>query len=207
MTGTDSGTLDGGMVGMDSGPRDAGPRDSGTVTCPPAVGSLVITEIMISSVSGSGDRGEWFEVVNTGTCTVDLTGVVILSPTGSGTEKTHTITGGTVAPGRYFVFALDAAPAANHFLSFDYAYGTGGADDVIFNNAADWLELRSGVMAIDRVTWPSGGYTNGRSRMLPGTPSATANDVWATLCDSTAVFSTTGGTFYGTPQMANGSCM
>lgn len=205
---TDAGPRDGGMMmTTNSGARDAGPRDSGGMTCPPAPGMLVIDEVMISSVSGSGDRGEWFEVVNVGTCTIDLTGLTIVSPAGTGAEKTHTVTSGSVAPGRYFVFALDSAPAANHFLPFDYAYGTGGAEDVIFNNSADWLELRSGATVIDRVAWPSGGYTNGKSRMLPGTPSATANDTWANLCDSTAVYSTTGGTFYGTPQMPNGTCM
>jgi hypothetical protein len=207
--GRDAGRMDSGPP-MDSGPRDSGPRDSGRDTgppgCRPAVGSLVIVEVMISSRSGAGDRGEWFEAVNTGSCSIDLAGVVIASGASTGGELTHTISGGSVAPSQRYVFALSSAIADNHALPHDYAYGSGAASDVIFNNTADWLELREAGVAVDRVVWPTGGFTHGRARQFPGTPSATGNDIWSNWCDATMVYSTTGGTFYGTPRMANGTC-
>ena len=195
---------------MDAGPPDAGPPDAGPMdagpACPIGPGSLVIDEVMISSVSGSGDRGEWFEIVSTLSCTANLAGLTIVSPTGGGVEKSHTIASGTIRSGQYFVFALSSAPADNHGLSLDYAYGTGGSDDVILNNSADWLELRDGATVIDRVAWPSGGFTNGASRQYPGSADASANDNWSLWCDSVPVYSMTGGTFHGTPQAANRLC-
>ncbi len=212
----DGGSRDGGGT-TDGGASDGGPRDGGTatdgghdgggaVTCRPAVGVLVIDEVMISSRSGSGDRGEWFEAVNTGTCMIDLTGVVIASQLSTGGESTHTITAGTVGPGQYFVFALSGSTADNHALPYDYAYGSGAPTDIIFDNTADWLELRDGASVVDRVAWPSGGFTHGHTRKYPGTASATGNDNWASWCDTTVVYSTTGGTFYGTPKLPNGTC-
>src|SRR5687768_16432468 len=79
----DAGRRDAGPAGVDAGPPDSGPPpmpDAGT-TCAPASANLAIVEVMVASASGSADRGEWFEVVNFGDCTVALTGMVIESPT------------------------------------------------------------------------------------------------------------------------------
>jgi len=187
----------------DTGPPDSGPRDTGLPACPIGAGSLAIVEVMISSRSGGGDRGEWFEVLNEESCTISLPGLQIVSPTSGGTEKVHTVTMGAIAPGAHHVFALSAAPGDNHGLAFDYAYGVGGSDDVILNNGADWLELRSGGTAVDRVTWPSGGFTHSYAREFPTGRATSTNDTWAFWCDATGVYSTMGGTFYGTPGAAN----
>jgi hypothetical protein len=203
------GGRDAGPPGMDAGPRDAGPPampDAG-MTCMPASANLAIVEVMVASASGSSDRGEWFEVMNFGDCTVALAGMVIESPTSTGMLKTHMVTGGFINPGQHFVFALSGAPAENHGLPHDYVYGTGGADDVILNNGADSLTLRapSGAM-IDVVMWPSGGFNYAHSRQFPSTLMPVMNDAWSRFCDSTVVYSTMGGMFYGTPQVANGTC-
>jgi hypothetical protein len=179
--------------------------DAGMV-CAPTMGNLAIVEVMVASATGSADRGEWFEVLNFGDCRVDLTGLVIQSPTGTGVLKMHTVTGGVVAPGQHFVFALSGAPAENHGLPHDYVYGTGGADDVILNNSADSLTLIAGGVTIDSVAWPGGGYTAGRSRQLSTAFTPIMNDSWSRFCDSTGVYSMMGGTFQGTPQAANIAC-
>lgn len=206
----DAGRRDSGPPAMmDAGTRDAGPPpmpDAG-MTCMPASANLAIVEVMVASASGSSDRGEWFEVLNFGDCTVSLAGMVIESPTSTGMPKMHMVTGGFIAPGQHFVFALSGSPAENHGLPHDYVYGTGGADDVILNNGADSLTLRatSGAM-IDVVMWPSGGFNYARSRQFPSTLMPVMNDAWSRFCDSTVVYSTMGGMFYGTPQVANGTC-
>ncbi len=212
--GTDAGRRDAGSTDAsmrDTGSTDAGGgidagHDAGGSTCPVEAGSLAIVEVMISSRSGSGDRGEWFEVVNTRDCTLDITGLVIVSPSGSGAEQMHTVTGGAVSAGQHYVFALSADAGENHLLPFDYAYGTGAATDVVFNNDSDWIELRAGATVVDRVAWPSGGFTHGRARQFPAGSDPAANDDWSGWCDATDIYSDAGGTFYGTPQAANGSC-
>lgn len=167
--------------------------------CAPKTSNLALSEVMVASVAGGGDRGEWFEVRNTGACPVDLAGLEIVSPTGSGIEKKHTVSGGIVAPGAYFVFALSGDAGENHAVPYDYVYGLGTADDVILNNAADWLELRVAGVAIDRVTWPSSGYVVGASHFYASSLDPLLNDNWAAWTASSAVYSTTGGTFRGTP--------
>jgi hypothetical protein len=193
----------------DTGPPDAGPPpmpDAG-MTCAPVATNLAIVEVMVASATGGADRGEWFEVVNFGDCPVALTGLVIQSPTSAGVPKMHTVTGGVVLPMQHFVFALSGDGTANHGLPHDYVYGTGGPDDVIFNNAADSLTLIAGGVTIDSVMWPGSGFNYSRSRQFPypGT-SPLMNDAWSRFCDSAAVYSTMGGTFQGTPQAANAAC-
>jgi hypothetical protein len=210
-TPTDAGHADAGHSLMpdagrpDAGRPDAGHRDAGPPTCPPAAGDIVIVEVMIASAAGA-DRGEWFEIESRADCFVSLAGVDIVSPTSSGDEKVHTIGHAVVPPRARFVLALSSAPIDNHGLVHDYAYGSGGSSDVILNNGTDWLELRSLAFVLDRVAWPSGGYTIGRSRELDGTADAARNDDWSSWCDATSVYSTLGGTFYGTPGASNGSC-
>lgn len=200
---TDAGRIDASMP--DAGGMDASVPDAGGGDCTLGEGALAIVEVMIAARSGPGDRGEWFEVVNTLDCTADLAGLVVVSPT-AGTEQSHTVTGGTIAPGQHFVFALSGDAAENHRLPHDYVYGTGSASDVLFANDADWLELRAGVTTIDRVEWPSGGFTHGRARQFPDGADPGDNGNWSRWCDATDIYSDAGGTFYGTPQRANGTC-
>jgi hypothetical protein len=196
----------------DAGPRDAGPRDAGRPdapsTCAPATDRLAIVEVMIASQAGT-DRGEWFEIRNTGTCAVDLSGLVLESPTSSGSVPvTHTMTAGVVAPGDHFVLALSGDTTDNHGLPHDYVYGTGTTSaDVLFNNTGDELAISFGGVEIDRVVWPSEGFVRGMSRQFPRDLPVAMNADWAHWCDATAVFSTIAGTsYFGTPGATNGLC-
>lgn len=192
-------------AGADAGALDSGGGETDTgVPCAPTDRSLVIVEVMVASISGAGDRGEWFEVVNTALCSVDLTGMTIESPTSGGTIKTHTISGGIVRPGQFFVFALSGIAAENHDLPVDYVYGIGGGvDEVVLNNGADTITLRSGGTIVDEVAWPTGGFTYGRSRQFPGGADFAMNSNWAIWCDSTSAY-TPG--YFGTPGGPNGGC-
>jgi hypothetical protein len=200
----DAGVPDAGAP--DAGVRDAGPRDAGApTTCAPAPGRLAIVELMIASQSGT-DRGEWFEVLNTGTCVVDLRGLVLSSPTGAGVPVTHTVTVGTVTPGRSFVFALSGDPAENHGLTWDYVYGTGTSSDIFLGNTGDSLTLLDASGAtIDSVVWGDA-FTRGAARQFPSSLSPSLNDDWSRWCDSRRIYSTTGGTFFGTPGGGNDAC-
>jgi len=187
------------------GPVDAGRRDAGAPPCEVAPGRLAIVEVMVASVAGT-DRGEWFEVLNTATCAVDLAGLEIMSPTTTGVPVVHVVTGGLVAPGARFVFALSGDALDNHGLRFDYVYGTGTTEDVFLGNAGDELVLSAGGVEIDRVAWGATGYTRGSSRRFPDDASVAANGDWSLWCDSTELYSSDGGAFYGSPGRPNGRC-
>ena len=205
----DSGPRDAGPPPVDSGPRDAGPRDSGTSgTCPPSSLNLAIVEIMIASQSGSGDLGEWFEVRNLGSCAINLAGLEIDSPTGGGTPVIHTVTSGLVTAGGFFVFAESGDAGDNHGLAVDYVYGS-GTTGVVFNNSADSLSLRFGGMPIDTVSWTgSTDYRVGAARQLSRGTEAADNSMVGSgnWCDATNVYSSSGGTFLGTPGALNAAC-
>ena len=198
----DAGLRDGGAVdsggGVDSGP----PVDSGGGGCALEAGSVAIVEVMISSRSGSGDLGEWFEIVSTAPCTLDLTGMLIVSPDGGGAEQTHTVGALTMMPSSRLVFAQSGNALENHLLPHDYVYGS----LIVLDNASDWIELRRGADVIDRVGWPSGGFSHGRARQFPQGGDLRNNASWSLWCDATDQYSDAGGTFYGTPQMANIPC-
>lgn len=169
------------------------------VPCAPSATNILITEVMVASITGSGDKGEWFEIHNVGDCIVDLAGVEIVSPTGSGVEKVHSIVAGTIDPDGYFVLALSGNAADNHGLKFDYVYENSALDDVVLNNGADWIELRFGGAALDRASWPSSGFTYGATKYFPANLDPAMNGDWSKWLVSTAVYSSMGGTFLGTP--------
>lgn len=188
----------------DAGPQDAGPQDAGMPGCPPTSDRIAIVEVMIASKTGAGDRGEWLELLNAGDCTVDLGGLQLASPAGGpdGPEATYTISAGrTIAPGARIVLAQSMSPTENHGLMFDEVYTA-----LVFDNGGDWIELRSGAEVIDRVEWNSIDVTPGTSRRFPDERSIADNHIRNAWCASTALYSTAGGEFRGTPRGANGSC-
>lgn len=218
--GRDAGRRDAGRISLPDAGRDAGPmrdagmsdagrmpdagRDAGMGACAPSASTIAIVEVMVSSRTGAGDLGEWFEVKNIGSCTVNLAGLVIDSPT-SGSPRTHMVTGGIVAPGESWVFAQSGDSAQNHGLGHDYVYGS----TIIFENGTDSLGLTFDGAEIDRVAWTSTDFMHSASRQLSIGAMPTANSDLGTTswCNSTNVYSSaTGGPFLGTPQMNNATC-
>ncbi|HEY8432322.1 MAG TPA: lamin tail domain-containing protein, partial [Sandaracinaceae bacterium] len=163
----------------------------------------------VAARPGSGDLGEWFEVENLGSCTIDLTGLTIESPGSSGTPATHVVTSGRVAPGELFVFAQSGNAMENYGLPYDYVYGA-GTTGVVFNNGADSLKLRLGTIEIDRVEWTSPtDYRVGAARQLSSTASPLSNqDIGGSaFCDATDVYANVDGEpLRGTPGMPQRPC-
>ncbi len=201
-TTTDAGTS---MPDSSAPPDTSTSPDTSVPTCPPAPGALAIVEVMVASQSGT-DRGEWFEVVNTGACTIDLAGLEIGSPTSDLTPVTHSVTAGRVSPGGHFVFALSGDPADNHDLPFDYVYGTGSRDDVFLGNTGDVLTIAYGGLTLDRIEWTDADFVRGMSMTFPRGASPADNDDLGLWCDASSVYSTRDGVFYGTPGAPNDTC-
>ncbi|MBK5332632.1 MAG: lamin tail domain-containing protein [Ilumatobacteraceae bacterium] len=158
---------------------------------------IVITEVMFDPEAPATERnGEWFEVTNLGTTSVDMSGWTIVG----GDLKTHTITSLIVAAGAHSVLASSGDRTANGGVKADYVYGAG----VPLYNSSGRVVLKSGDGAIvDRVEWnaPAGfPIPTGRSISL-SIPSAD-NALGANWCESTMPF---GAGDFGSPGAAN-SC-
>ncbi|MFT3694741.1 MAG: lamin tail domain-containing protein [Kofleriaceae bacterium] len=178
--------------------------DNGTMraTVPPAVGDLVITELMPKPSAVSATVGQWFEAV--AMADVDLNGVgldrandtnvkpqVIDSP-----DCVH------VSAGSYVVFARSddmtmngglPAPAA----TFSFSLNPSANADV---------QLVYGADVIDAVTWTTS--TSGAALQLnPMVTDAASNDDPTNFCDATQVYDTVGAKMdLGTPGMMNTAC-
>lgn len=131
------------QVAPDSGAPDLGPDMQ-------RLGILVITEILIDSSIKQDYPGEWFEVYNAGTQSVDLDGWTI-GDNDKTNPQTHTIIGQLlVSPGQYLVLGQSKDASKNGGVTVAYAYGL----DIGFNNATDELILKdkSGRL-VDRVDY------------------------------------------------------
>lgn len=120
-------------------------------------GTIVVNEVMVDPSAVSDTDGEWIEVHNRGTTTVNLQGWVLAS----NNDTPHTIASSLpVAPGGFVVLARNASSGTNGGVTVAYAYGA-----LTLANGSDWVALRDGGGAsVDSVTWAStmpAGYTRG----------------------------------------------
>jgi hypothetical protein len=161
-----SGTSSGPSTTPDAGPDDdAGPPPK--VSCGSVVaGDLAIVELMISSKSGSGDWGEWIEIQNTRDCWLELQGLSIESPRGSGTPNVASITVPIdLEPHGTFVVASSKDPAKNNGIPGIVVEWN--ASDVLKNDG-DTITIKKGNDVIDSLTYPR--FTNltpGRAVAFP----------------------------------------
>ena len=170
--------------------------DGSDAVCP-AVGDLVISEIMKNPDAMPDEDGEWFEVTNVTGSDIDLQGLVISD---LGTNY-HEILMETIVPanGMAVLVRTDLAMAV-----WDYDFGgfglTNGSDEVILSTL--------GGIVIDQV-WYDGGLTypdlTGASMALD--PSIVgvlgAGMVGENWCEATSVYDTGD---YGTPGLPNDTC-
>ncbi len=93
-----------------------------------ACGAALITTVKINEVeSNGGTPGDWFELINTGTTTVDITGWKMID--NDDTHVKYTLpAGSTIAPGGYLVIEEAA-----------FGFGLGAPDSVRLFDATDTL--------------------------------------------------------------------
>ncbi|MEO6528057.1 MAG: DNA/RNA non-specific endonuclease [Gemmatimonadaceae bacterium] len=121
-----------------------------------AVGSVIITEFL-PDPNGTDTFGEWFELYNTGTTDVDLSGYTI----GSFLADAHTISRSVIVPaGKCIVIGNNADLTTNGGVLQAYSYPASGAGSIVLNNggtsssATDWIALRDPSNApIDSVSY------------------------------------------------------
>ena len=186
----------GGGNGGDTGSNGGG-NGGGSA---PAVGDLVITEVMWDPATVDGDFGEWIEVLNHSGSTLELQGLTITDGDGDGFTISRSL---TVTSGDRLVFGPSADTSVNGGVHVDYAYDI---KSMKLDNAADTLTIWDGTTTIDELAYDvmSFPYAEGRSTSLdPVHEDATANDRGANWCLSSTAY---GGGDRGTPGAANDPC-
>ncbi len=120
---------------------------------------IIINEVMADPSAVTDDNGEWIEIYNSGTASVNMAGWKLESSN----DATHTIGTLSIAAGGHKVLARVSASKRNGGITNAYAYGTG----IVLANGSDWVVLRDGTGAmVDSVSWsamPAGstrGVTN-----------------------------------------------
>jgi len=169
----DSGAPDGGSdAGGGDGGADTGAADAGATTAP-GPGDLVIVELMGNPQSVTDAMGEYFEVINVSTRTLDLSGVTITHTAYSGGEPTastgsHVIgTSVEIAPGARALLGVHSFVAGGG-VTVDYVYS-----GFLFSNGstmANRLRLQTpswggteppaAAELIDQVIAPAGTFQN-----------------------------------------------
>ena len=170
----------------------------------PAVGDLVINEVMADPNAVDDSQGEWFEIFNRSDEAIDINGWTISDSGG----ETHTIAaaGGSLEiPSEGFVvLGNNATVETNGGASVDYGYS---ASDFTLDSADEIILTDTGSTEYDRVEYdggltfpdPSGASLN----LTPGLATATDNDEGTSWCTATEPF---GDGDLGTPGAANSHC-
>jgi hypothetical protein len=154
----------------DDGASDASPPvDAGVdgeCTQPLGAGDLLIDELMIESVAGTGDDGEWLEVASTAACAVDLRGLHGECPVGAKVHTFDVIDDVWVPPGGTFIIADSEDPAVNHYLPGLVLTWSGQPGDVL-RNLGGTVTLSAGDILVVSLTWPSMKLAVGTTVELP----------------------------------------
>lgn len=168
-------------------------------------GDIVITEIMKDPSFVTDAHGEWFEIKNITSRTINIAGWHI-TDLGS---NSHTILNGTqpiyLSPGQNFVLGIDDNPLTNGGINVDYKYSNftlgNGADSIL-------LTARSGYL-VDEVDYDDGIFwpdTPGKSLSLHPFPTDVYfNDDPANWCEGKTLIGG-GNTDLGTPHLDNDTC-
>ena len=158
-----------------------------------AVGEIVITEIMYDSNAVSDADGEWFELINHGSHTVNLKGLIVADDAAYGAADIFTVDEDVlIDPGERLVFGVNGDLSQNGQIPVDYDYAGGGVN---LNNSADDLLLGvsvgGSVTTIDKVSWDElAGWPLAKGisiELSDSAISATSNDASAVWCLATTL--------------------
>jgi len=187
----------------DGGPEAEAP-DCPDPAAPPAVGAVIVCEIMYAPRAVPDEAGEWVEVCNTTGCPVDVAGWTLAG--GEGESVVIAPGGSLVLPveGRR-VLGRSADVASNGGVPVDFAYG----DAIAFESASDRVALIASGVLIDEVVF---GEEEGFDRafgttlsLAPDFMTHVLNDSFGGWCATDQNAPLPGGDF-GTPGQENQTC-
>ncbi len=144
-----------------------------------AVGDVVINEMMPYPFVTDDEDGEWFELYNASSRTVDLFGWTISDSSGSVQVDEHVL----LEAGEYGLFAAHPDPLRNGNLpDVDWVFDW---DTMHLNNTGDDLVIGMGSTVIDELSYDPNPWivTEGGSMFLdPSRQDATSNDDFLPWC-------------------------
>jgi hypothetical protein len=186
--------------GADGAPEETlDPLPDGACLPPLAPGDLRIDELMIASVAGAGDDGEWLEIESALDCAANLRGLHGECPRGA-KVATFDVTGDLWLPPRgTFVVADSADPAINHDVPGVVVVWFGHAGDVLRNEGSTITVSLNGIL-IDTVTYPALTLVVGDSVAFPSNCDASQRSDFTQWKRSTASWFPG---FLGTPNAPN----
>jgi hypothetical protein len=133
---------------------------------PLAPGDLMIDELMIESVAGAGDYGEWLEVKSNVDCLADLRGLHGECPRGAKVATFDVASDVWLPPRGTFVVADSSDPAINHDLPGVVIAWFGQPGDVLRNKGTT-ITLSLSASLLDTVTYPALSLAVGNSVAFP----------------------------------------
>ncbi|HFA50625.1 MAG TPA: T9SS type A sorting domain-containing protein [Bacteroidetes bacterium] len=166
-------------------------------------GDLIFTEIMQNPNAVPDNMGEWFEIYNTTTVPINLSGYDIVDDNHTLAEEGFSISETLMIPaGGFLLFANNGDPATNGGIMPDFVYDP----SLTLGNGTDGLTIQQEGNIIDIVVWDNGATfpdPNGRSMSLnPANFNNIDNDDGTNWCEGNTAF----GTQFGTPGAANDVC-
>jgi hypothetical protein len=182
---------------LDDSSEDGG--DDAGCTSPLVPGALLIDELMIESVDGTGDHGEWLEVQNTQPCAVDLRGLHGDCPHGAKAASFDVAGDLWIPPGGWFVVADSVSPAIDHDVPLPVVAWQGNLGDVLRNKGTT-VTLSANGAVIDTLTYPALTLTVGTSVEFPSDCDPSTRDDFSRWVPAQASWFPG---FRGTPNAAN----
>ena len=180
-------------------PPDADAAPDGACAQPLGAGALAIDELMIESVAGTGDYGQWIEVSNAWPCTVNLLGLHGECAKGAKVNTFDVTTDLWIEPGGTFLVADSSDPAVDHYLPGTLLVWFGEPGDVLRKEGGT-ITLMVGPTIVDSVTYPSMKPVVGASIAFPSDCMPSQRSDWTVW--QTSTFSWFPG-FLGTPNAPN----
>ncbi len=110
-------------------------------------GDLLITEVMANPTAVSDTNGEWFEIFNQSSNSIDLNRLTI-SDDGSNTHQINSSNSLLIAPGAYFVFGHNGDSISNGGYLADYVY-----NNFSLGNTTDQIVLSDNGNEIARLNY------------------------------------------------------
>ena len=163
---------------------------------------LVVSEVMVDPQAVSDADGEWFELYNPLTVSVDLQGWTIYD----GGGDNHSIVGSLVIPATgYLVFGSNGDVTTNGGVLVDYVYSGIEMDDI---DDEIYIDDPTGTEAFFLEYWINDGWpvSSGASMSLTGaSPPALGSNGVVNWCASTVAWSGGSGDL-GSPGVANETC-
>ena len=161
---------------------------------------LIITEVMQNPDNVNDVDGEWFEIYNSTSDSINLNG---LSVSDNGSDSFTVNRTLVIEAADYLVFGKNADSRTNGGVDIDYSYGS----QMTLSNSDDEIILENDLGLVDMIAWDNGQTfpdpTGTSMNLDPIYYTESDNDNGSNWCESTNVLSAGD---YGTPGSENESC-